>query len=366
MKIPQCAPGKFYSVRSIEMEEAIRKVLAGGWYILGTEVRAFEEEFAAWCGCACAVGAANGTDALELALRALRLPEKSRVAVPALTASATGMAVLRAGLTPVLVDLDRHRTMSAASLREAFRLFTDIRAVVPVHLYGQMAALDEIIPVATEHGAVVVEDCAQAHGAELHGKRAGSFGVFGTFSFYPTKNLGAVGDGGLVTCADAAFRSELEALRQYGWHERFDSSEFGLNSRLDELQAAILRVKLPHLEKDNEKRRLLAAHYAAGLAGLPLELPLERPQSRMVFHQYVIGCGCREELRRFLADREVGTAIHYPKGLAEQRAFASAPRTELPETERLLPRILSLPMYPELTEAEADFVIGAIREFFGA
>ena len=273
MKIPQCAPGRFYGAHSAEMEEAIRKVFAGGWYILGNEVRAFEEEFAAWCGCAGAVGVANGTDALELALRALRLPEKSRVAVPALTASATGMAVLRAGLTPVLVDLDQYRTMSVVSLREAFRFFADIRAVVPVHLYGQMAALDEIIPAAAEYGAAVVEDCAQAHGAQLHGRRAGVFGVFGSFSFYPTKNLGAVGDGGLVTCADAACRSELEALRQYGWRERFDSSEFGLNSRLDELQAAILRVKLPHLDKDNEKRRFLAARYTAGLTGLPLELP---------------------------------------------------------------------------------------------
>ena len=366
MKIPQCAPGRFYGAHSAEMEEAIRKVFAGGWYILGNEVRAFEEEFAAWCGCAGAVGVANGTDALELALRALRLPEKSRVAVPALTASATGMAVLRAGLTPVLVDLDQYRTMSVVSLREAFRFFADIRAVVPVNLYGQMAALDEIIPAAAEYGAAVVEDCAQAHGAQLHGRRAGVFGVFGSFSFYPTKNLGAVGDGGLVTCADAACRSELEALRQYGWRERFDSSEFGLNSRLDELQAAILRVKLPHLDKDNEKRRFLAARYTAGLTGLPLELPLERPQSRMVFHQYVIGCECREELRKFLADRGIGTAVHYPKSLAEQQAFAAASRTELPETERLLPRILSLPMYPELTEEEADFVIEAIREFFGA
>lgn len=200
----------------------------------------------------------------------------------------------------------------------------------------------------------------------MHGRRAGVFGVFGSFSFYPTKNLGAVGDGGLVTCADAACRSELEALRQYGWRERFDSSEFGLNSRLDELQAAILRVKLPHLDKDNEKRRFLAARYTAGLTGLPLELPLERPQSRMVFHQYVIGCECREELRKFLADRGIGTAVHYPKSLAEQQAFAAASRTELPETERLLPQILSLPMYPELTEEEADFVIEAIREFFGA
>lgn len=365
MKIPQCAPGKFYSLHSAEIEETFRKVLAGGWYILGNEVRAFEEEFAAWCGCPCAVGVANGTDALELALRALRLPEKSRVAVPALTASATGMAVLRAGLTPVLVDLDQYRTMSVASLREAFRLFTDIRAVVPVHLYGQMAALDEIIPAAAEYGAAVVEDCAQAHGAELRDRRAGSLGAFGSFSFYPTKNLGAVGDGGLVTCANAAFRSELEALRQYGWRERFDSSEFGLNSRLDELQAAILRVKLPHLDKDNEKRRFLAARYTAGLTGLPLELPKERPQSRMVFHQYVIGCECREELRKFLADRGIGTAVHYPKSLAAQQAFTASPRTELPETERLLPRILSLPMYPELTEGKTDFVIEAIREFFG-
>lgn len=366
MNIPQCAPGRFYDAHSAEMEDALRKVFSGGRYILGNEVHAFEEEFTAWCGCACAVGVANGTDALELALRVLRLPEKSQVAVPALTASATGMAVLRAGLRPVLVDLDQYRTMSVASLREAFQFFPDIRAVVPVHLYGQMAALDEIIPMAAEYGAAVVEDCAQAHGAELRGRRAGGFGAFGAFSFYPTKNLGAVGDGGMVTGADAAFRSELEALRQYGWHERFDSSEFGLNSRLDELQAAILRVKLPGLGKDNEKRRVLAARYTAGLSCLPLELPQERPQSRMVFHQYVIGCGCREKLRKFLADRGIGTAIHYPKSLAEQQAFAASPRTELPETERLLPRILSLPMYPELTEAEADFVIEAIREFFGA
>ena len=229
-----------------------------------------------------------------------------------------------------------------------------------------MALLDEIILIAAEYGAFVVEDCAQAHGAQLHDRRAGSFGAFGAFSFYPTKNLGAFGDGGLVTFANAASRSELEALRQYGWRERFDSSEFGLNSRLDELQAAILRLRLLYLTKDNEKRRMLAARYTAGLTGLPLELPVERPQSKMVFHQYVIECCCRDKLRDFLAERGIGTAIHYPKSLAEQQAFAAAPRTELPETERLLPRILSLPMYPELTEREADFVIEAVREFFSA
>lgn len=355
-----CAdPKAQYLAHREAIDAAIRRVLDSGWYILGREVEAFEAEFAAWQGAAHCVGVGNGTDALVLALRALGVRPGDEVVTVSHTAVATVAAVEFAGAVPVLVDIDPGTfTMSPAALRAAITPRT--RAVVPVHLYGHPADMPAILAVAREHGLMVLEDCAQAHGALLDGKRVGAFGHAASFSFYPTKNLGALGDGGAVTTDDPDLAGRMRLLRQYGWKDRISEIP-GWNTRLDELQAAVLRAKLPFLDRDNARRRDIAARYNVGLTGLGLGLPAARPAAEHVHHLYVLRAAQRDRLLAGLRERGVGAAVHYPQAVHQQPAYKRL-KAVLPETERAVAEILSLPMFPELTDVEVETVIRAARQ----
>jgi dTDP-4-amino-4,6-dideoxygalactose transaminase len=369
MAIPQMDPGAAYRALKPEIDAAVARVLASGWYILGQEVAAFEAEFAAVLGLGHAVGVANGTDALVLALKALGIGPGDRVATVAHTAVATVAAIELAGAEPVLVDIETSGlTLDPAELERCFAHVSGIRAVIPVHLYGQAADIVPIIESARRHGAKVIEDCAQSQGAMLDGRPLGGFGDLACFSFYPTKNLGAFGDGGAVTTTDAGLANRLRALREYGWQERYVSTITGMNSRLDELQAAILRVRLPHLGTENARRGAIAAAYDHGLAGLPLDLPHRRPGARHVWHQYVIRSRERDALQQALKARGIGTNIHYPVPVHLQPAYAGRLKTGpsgLTVSEQAAREVLSLPLYPQLGDDAVNEVIAAVRAVLG-
>ena len=291
--VPQANPGAGYRALRDEIDAAVARVLQSGWYILGQEVRAFEAEFAGWLGATAAVGCGNGTDALALALRALGVGPGTSVVTVSHTAVATVAAIEMVGATPVLIDIEPDfYTMDPAELVEVLAHppanVPPIRAVIPVHLYGQPVALDPIVAACRRHGVAVIEDCAQAHGATIGGRKVGTFTEVATFSFYPTKNLGALGDGGMLATRDAKLGADIAALRQYGWRTHYISDAIGVNSRLDEMQAAILRVKLRHLDTQNARRQAIAAAYDAALRGSSLMPPARRAGVGHVFHLYVL------------------------------------------------------------------------------
>ncbi|HEX5008968.1 MAG TPA: DegT/DnrJ/EryC1/StrS family aminotransferase, partial [Planctomycetota bacterium] len=295
-----------------ELLAAAARVLDSGHYVLGAEVEAFEREFAQWLGGTHVVGVANATDALELALRAFDVGPGDEVVIPSLTAAPTAMAVLATGAMPVLADIDAAWfTLDPTSLRACLSMRT--AAIIPVHLYGQCADMDAIRHVAETAGVPILEDCAQSHGATFHGQRAGSFGAAAAFSFYPTKNLGAFGDGGALATPDRHLAERLARLRFYGGIAGYDFTEPGRNSRLDELQAALLRVRLGAVAAGNERRRLHARRYREGLRDAPVELPAERGGSEHVYHQFVVRTPARDRLRDHLAARGIETQIYYPE-----------------------------------------------------
>lgn len=362
--IPQANPGANTQAHRAEIEAAIARVLDRGWYILGPEVEAFEAEFAAFCGVAHGIGVGSGTEALHLALRALGIGPGEEVITVSHTAVATIAAIELAGARPVLVDVDPLTyTLDPARLESAITPRT--RAIIPVHLYGQPADLGLIQEIARRYGLWLIEDAAQAHGAVYRGRRVGSWGDLACFSFYPTKNLGALGDGGMVVTNDAHLAGRVRELREYGWRQRYVSEIAGFNSRLDEVQAAVLRVKLRYLEAENARRRALAQRYTALLAGCTVVPPAERPDARHVYHLYVIRSSRRDDLRQALHSRGIITGIHYPVPVHLQPAYRHlhpGPDT-LPVTERLAGEVLSLPLYPELNEAQVETVAQAIWEF---
>lgn len=359
--IPQADPKAAYLASKTEIDAAIARTLASGRYILGEEVAAFEREFAAFQGARHAVAVANGTAALVLILKALGIGRGDGVATVAHTAVATVAAIELAGATPVLLDIDTCYGLDPERLSALFERPLQglaIKAVLPVHLYGQAADMAGIDTLARRHGATIVEDASQAHGATLGGKPVGSWGAATAFSLYPTKNLGAIGDGGAITTNDDELAARLRSLREYGWRQRrYISEEAGDNSRLDELQAAILRVKLARLAQDNRRRGEIAALYDAGLGGCGLELPERRPGAGHVFHQYVVASGERDALRAALEAEGIGTNVHYPMPVHLQPAYAG--RVLLGpggcrQTERAAERVLSLPMFPQLSDADAQ------------
>ncbi len=371
VRILQNDIGAGYRARRAEIDAAVARALASGWYILGAEVEAFEREFAAWLGVPHAVGVANGTDALALALRALDIGPGCSVVTVSHTAVATVAAIEMVGATPILVDIEpRSYCMDPDDLAATLARWRDggdgippIRAVIPVHIYGQPADMARILTLARSAGIRVVEDCSQAHGATISGKRVGSFGDVAAFSLYPTKNLGALGDGGVVATADPDLRARIAALRQYGWRERYVSAEPGVNSRLDELQAAILRVRLRDLDAQNDRRAELAARYAAALAGAAAMPPWRAPGSGHVFHQYVLRCTARDAMRADLGRRGIDTAIHYPVPVHLQPAYAG----RLPlgpsgcaASAAAAHEILSLPMLPDMRGPQIDRVCAAL------
>jgi dTDP-4-amino-4,6-dideoxygalactose transaminase len=366
-QVLQNDPKQSYLAQKDEINAAILSVLESGWYILGKEVTGFEEEFARFVGVQRCVGVASGTDAVEIALRASGIGPGDGVITVSNTAVATVAAIELCGAVPVLVDVDVDTfNIDAEQIEEIVSSHPAgfIKAIVAVHLFGHPAEMDMITAVAAHRNLTVIEDCAQAHGAAYHGRPVGSIGAAGAFSFYPTKNLGALGDGGAIVTDDADLAERIAMLRQYGWKERFISDIPGMNSRLDELQAAILRVKLRRLEQGNQRRREIASLYRDGLRDTPLILPQERKGCRHVYHQFVIRCLERDSLKAYLRDRSIGTSVLYPVPIHQQAGYAGrAPisRTGLYRTEMLSREILSLPMYPELSERQVEKVVDAIR-----
>ena len=345
-----------------ELSAAVLAAVRRGRYVLGSEVAAFESEWAAFCGAARAVGVANGTDAITLALRALGVGPGDEVLTVSMTCAPTATGILRAGATPVFVDVEEDRlTMDAGALAASVTPRT--KAILPVHLYGRVADVEAIGAFARQNDLLFVEDCAQAHGAALAERPVGTFGRAAAWSFYPTKNLGALGDGGAVTVpgtADAAVADRVARLRAYGYATRNDAVETGYNSRLDEVQAAALRVRLRKLAAGNRLRAEIAARYDAALAGAVRVPPPAREGERPAHHLYVVRVPDRDAFRARLAERGIGTDVHYPRAVHEQPAFAGFPRGPLPVTERAMREVVSLPLDPMLTDAEADRVIEAV------
>jgi dTDP-4-amino-4,6-dideoxygalactose transaminase len=367
--IVQANPGAGYRALKSEIDAAVARTLSSGWYILGAELRAFEAEFAAWLGVSHVIGCGNGTDAIALALRGLGVGAGATVVTVSHTAVATVAAIEMAGATPLLIDIDPvHYTMDPDELQRVLEEplvgLPPIKAVVAVHLYGQPVDLDRILPLCRQHGVALIEDCAQAHGAMLHGQRVGTFGDAATFSFYPTKNLGALGDGGAVAVSDPDVAARIAALRQYGWYKHYISDEIGVNSRLDEIQAAILRVKLPHLDAQNARRVAIASIYTDALGQGALQPPSVREGVGHVFHLYVTRSTGRDGFQAALKAEGVGTGIHYPAPVHLQPAYVG--RVALGpsgcrETEAASREILSLPLYPELTDADVETVCAALK-----
>ena len=363
-------PLEDYSAHRDDIQRALQRVLERGHYILGSEVATFEQEFASFVGVAHSIGVANGTDAIELLLRALEINGGSSVAVPSQTAVASVSAIVRAGATPLFVDVDPVTfTMLPESLDQAIHspAGTQLKAVLAVHLYGHPAEMDALRGLCDGHNLILLEDCAQSHGAMYYGKPVGSIGRGASFSFYPTKNLGAIGDGGAVATNDTALADKVRCLRQYGWRERYISDFDGINSRLDELQAAILRVKLPFLTANNKRRRSLAAIYEEGLSDLPpIQMPVSRPCREHAYHLYVIRVKQRDALMKYLTSRSIPTARHYPAAVHQQPGYAALAQRSppLPNTEALVPEILSLPLHPYLTRQAVKYTIDAIHDFF--
>lgn len=368
MRIPTADLRAQHAPLRAELEETFRRLLESSAFIHGPEVEAFEREFAAYCGVHHAVAVGNGTDALALALRALGVGPGDVVAVPAFTFAATAEAVCHAGARPLFVDIDAHTfTLDPEALQRTLRRQAQpVRAVIAVHLYGQAAAMDDIGAVARATGAIVVEDAAQAHGARYRTRRSGGLGAAGGFSFYPTKNLGALGDGGAVTTDDAAVAARVALLRDHGQSGKYVHEVVGFNSRLDGLQAAVLRLKLRLLDGWNARRRVLAELYRCGLADLPgVVLPVARPDCEHVYHLFVVRCRDRDALQRHLAARGIGSAVHYALPVHLQRAFADvgAIPEPCPAAAVAAREVLALPLYPELDEAAVEEVCGAVREW---
>lgn len=352
--------------RSIEHEirAAIDEVFARSWFIMGEQVKAFEEEFASYIGTKHAVGVGSGTEAVHLALVAAGVRPGDDVITAANTCVPTPAAISFAGAKPVLVDIEpATSTVDPAKLSEAITDRT--KAIVPVHMYGHPCDMDPILEIANDYKLVVVEDCAHAHGSKYRGKRCGSFGTAAAFSFYPSKNLGAYGDGGAVLTNDDGIAAEIRMLRNYGEERRYYHPIKGYNSRLDELQAAVLRVKLRHLETWNTARRERAAAYRRHLAGLSVVPPSEAPWAKHVYYLFVVRSTHRDALQVHLEQNQIKTLIHYPIPVHLQEAYADLglPAGTFPETEKVADEVLSLPMYPELPLDSITRVAQAIADF---
>jgi len=369
--IPQSPLKKSYLTHKKEIDAAVKRVLNSGDYILGKEVEGFEKEFASFIGVAQAIGVASGTAALELAMRSCGIKQGDVVITVSHTAGATVAAIRLLGAIPLLVDIDPERfTMDPDCLKAAIEKYKrkhHIKAVIPVHLYGHPADMDRIMEIAKIHDLLVIEDCAQSHGAKIKNKKTGSWGDLSIFSFYPTKNLGAMGDAGAVLTNNNRLAQHLRLMRQYGWRKRYISEFPGMNSRLDEIQAALLRVRLSYLEQENTRRREIAKIYDRMLPAEKVLLPRVAEGSQHVFHQYVIRSPRRDEMRRFLSCHGVETGIHYPLAVHLQPAYKKnvlvVDEDSLSQTEITCRQILSLPIYPQLTDKQIKYICKIISDF---
>jgi dTDP-4-amino-4,6-dideoxygalactose transaminase len=344
-----------------ELDDAYRRVMESGWFILGQEVEAFEREFADYCGAKHCIGVGNGLDALHLILKAMEIGPGDEVIVPSNTYIATWLAVSYAGATPVPVEPDE-RTFNIDSAKIEAAITPRTKAILPVHLYGQSADMDPILEIAGRHNLKVIEDAAQAHGAKYKGRRTGGIADAAGFSFYPGKNLGAFGDGGAVTTNDDALADKVRVLRNYGSHKKYFNEVKGYNSRLDELQAAFLRVRLQKLDEWNDRRRKIAAVYLKELSNVPhLTLPHVPDWAEPVWHLFVVRSPERERLQEYLAGQGIQTMIHYPVPPHKQDAYGEMSALSLPISERIHQEVLSLPIGPALSENDSLSIIDSIR-----
>jgi dTDP-3-amino-3,4,6-trideoxy-alpha-D-glucose transaminase len=344
-----------------EIRAALSRVVDSGWFVLGPEVEAFEAEFAALSGIAHAIGTGNGTDALAVALRALDIGPGDEVITTAMSAAYTALAIAMVGARPVFADVDSERlTLNPASAEAAITSRT--RAIMPVHLYGQPADMPAFAALAAKHGLPLVEDCCQAHLATCAGQPVGTFSAAAAFSFYPTKNLGALGDGGAVATGDASLAERMKRIRNGGQTDRYHHQEIGVNSRLDELQAAVLRVRLPRLRARTEQRRALAAEYRKRLATAPVAVPMEMDPGH-VYHLFPVRTTRRSALQAHLRSAGIETLVHYPIALSRQPAFAVSNPAECPKAERAADEVLSLPLHHGLPLSDVNAVAGAVRSF---
>ena len=367
MPVPFLDLGAAYRELMEEIDAAVARVLKSGWYILGPEVDAFEAEFAGYCGVKHAVGVANGLDALHLALKAMDVGPGDEVIVPSNTYIATWLAVTHAGATPVPVEPDES-TCNIDPARIEAAITPRTKVILPVHLYGQPADLDPILDIARRHGLRVLEDAAQAHGARYKGRRIGSHGDAVAWSFYPGKNLGAMGDGGAVTTNDSELADRIRVLGNYGSRKKYFNEVAGFNSRLDPLQAAILAVKLRHLDAWNDRRRAIASRYLEALAGSGLVLPQVPEWAEPAWHLFVVRHPERDQLQQRLKEVGIGTLIHYPVPPHRQQAYAGAgfEAGAFPIASRMAAEVLSLPMGPQLDSDEAETVVAAVTEAYRA
>jgi dTDP-4-amino-4,6-dideoxygalactose transaminase len=364
LKVPFGDLKVHYQACKSVIDGAVQRVLESGFYILGPELQRFEEEFAQFLGSEYVVGCASGTEAIYLALAAVNIGPDDEVIVVAHTAVPTVSGISMTGAKPVFVDIDPSSGLMDPAQIEA-KITNRTKVIMPVHLYGRIADMDAILSIAKKHGLTVIEDVAQATGATYHGKTAGTMGELGTYSFYPSKNLGAFGDGGAVATKTKENYERLLKLRNYGQSKRYHHEEIGINSRLDEIQAAILACQIPFVKEWNEKRVEIAERYTKGLYDL-VETPGKAGDGEHVYHLYVIQTDERDELQSYLTSEGVGTLIHYPIPAHLQNAykFLGYKPGDLPVTERMAKRILSLPMFPELTDEQIDTVIASIRSFY--
>lgn len=356
---------QYHSIKG-ELDAAVLSTLESGHFILGPQVTKFEETIASYLGADFGVGLASGTDALVLALRALDIGAGDEVIVPAYTFFATAGTVMSVGAKPVFVDIDpQSYQMDVTKIKDAITPRT--KAIIPVHLYGHPAEMNPILEIAREHGLKVIEDNAQGFGAEYLGKKTGSLGDIGCLSFFPTKNLGAFGDGGMVVTNDPALAERMRMLRTHGWKKKYYSEEVGYNSRLDALQAAILQAKFPYVDAWNEKRRTLAHRYSEHLAALGVVVPIEREWGKHVYHLYIIRSTRRDELQSFLKQRGIASEVYYPlpPHLSVPCRRFGYKEGDFLHAELAARETLALPLYPELTESQQDEVIAAVREFVG-
>lgn len=346
-----------------EFEDKALEVLRSGWYVLGNEVKSFEEEFAAYTGGGYCVGLASGLDALWIAFRVLGIGPGDEVIVQGNTYIASVMGITINGATPVFVEPDEYYNMDTAKIEE--KITDRTKAILVVHLYGQASKMDTVVELAKKYNLKLVEDCAQSHGACFHGQMTGTFGDAGCFSFYPSKNIGAFGDGGAVVVKDEKLAEDFRIFRNYGSEKRYYNKLVGANSRLDELQAGLLRIRLSHVAEYEEERQQIAKRYLDEVKNPKLKLPGVREGATAVWHQFVIRTSHREELISYLNEREIGTIIHYPipPHLSEAYADLGYQRGAFPVTERYADEVLSLPMYNGMTEEEQTYVIDALNSF---
>lgn len=345
-----------------EMLNKFAEIYDRGWFIQGSEYENFEKEFASYCDAKYCVGVGNGLDAIYLVLLALGIGKGDEVIIPSNTFIATALAVSYTGATPVLVDPDEITyNMCSKGLDSA--LTDKTKAIIPVHLYGQAAEMDEILDFAKKNNLYVVEDCAQAHGALYKGKKVGTFGIAGCFSFYPGKNLGALGDGGAVVSNSDEIAQKVRTIANYGSKEKYNHVYMGTNSRLDEVQAGLLRIKLQHLDEYNADRNRIANRYLEGIKNEKIKLPVIGKDRTHIWHIFAIMCDCRDELEKYLLDKGIGVAKHYPIAIPDQKAYASLNLPHMPLASEIAATELSLPLFVGMTDEEIDYVIDAINNF---